>query len=266
MVRAIGDEEPLALFIGQDFAGEEKGRVPFFAEADEVEADRRLVEGLFLLAVFDELGDDLIERLVIAFAGGRADDVAGRIDDDQRRPRTHAVLVPDLVVAVVHHGVGDFVPQHGLADVLGFLLAVELGAVHADDDDLVGVLLFELGQVGQRVDAVDAAERPEVEQDDLPLQILHRDRPGRVEPVHLLRELGGWLIFVRFGFGGLLHRHLRGGFRARPNRKQGQHCGYDHQSEHFGPEKRPLPRGSEGSIQRGRHRRILRGGRGRLEI
>ena len=52
---------------------------------------------------------------------------------------------------------------------------VELGGVDADDDDLIGVFLFQLGQVGQRVDAVDAAERPEIEDDDLAAQVLELD-------------------------------------------------------------------------------------------
>ena len=59
-----------------------------------------------------------------------------------------------------------------LADVLGVLLGVELGGVDADDDQLVLVLLLELGEVGQDVVAVDAAERPEVEQDDLALELV----------------------------------------------------------------------------------------------
>ena len=63
-------------------------------------------------------------------------------------------------------------------------LVVELGGVDADDDQLVGVLLLQLGQVGQGVDAVDAAERPEIEQDDLAAQVLELDRTGGVEPGH----------------------------------------------------------------------------------
>ena len=48
-----------------------------------------------------------------------------------------------------------------------FSLGVELGGVHADDHQLVLVLLLEPGQVGQDVVAVDAAIGPEIEQDDL---------------------------------------------------------------------------------------------------
>ncbi len=62
------------------------------------------------------------------------------------------------------------------------LLGVELGGVDADHDELVLVFLLELGEVGQDVVAVDAAIRPEVEQDDLAAQLLEADRARRVEP------------------------------------------------------------------------------------
>src|SRR5207245_1412667 len=85
----------------------------------------------------------------------------------ERGPGATAVGVPDLHLRVVDDGVADLVAQHRLSDVLRLLLVVELGRVHADDNDLVGIFLLDLGQVGERVDAVDAAEGPEVEDDDL---------------------------------------------------------------------------------------------------
>ena len=67
--------------------------------------------------------------------------------------------------------------------LVGVLLVLELRRVNADHDQFVGVLLFQLRQVGHDVDAVDAAERPEVEQDDLALEVfLERERAAGVEP------------------------------------------------------------------------------------
>ena len=57
-----------------------------------------------------------------------------------------------------------------LRDVLGVPLGVELGGVDADDHQFVGVLLLELGQVGQDVDAVDAAEVQKSSRTILPLR------------------------------------------------------------------------------------------------
>ena len=82
----------------------------------------------------------------------------------QARTRVGA---PDPELGVVGDGVRDLVAADDLPDVLGGLLVGELRRVHADDDELVGVLLLELLQVRQDVDAVDAAVGPEVEQDDL---------------------------------------------------------------------------------------------------
>ena len=111
----------------------------------------------------------------LPFAGRLAEEVALRVDQDERRPGRALVGVPDLLVGVVDDRVLDLVAQDRLADRLRVLLVLELGRVDADDDELVGILLLELGQVGQDVDAVDAAERPEVEQDDLALEVLERD-------------------------------------------------------------------------------------------
>src|SRR5207249_2599076 len=53
---------------------------------------------------------------------------------------------------------------------------------NADHHELLGVLLLQLGQIGQRMDAVDAAERPKIEYDDLALEILNANWSGGVQP------------------------------------------------------------------------------------
>ena len=76
----------------------------------------------------------------------------------------------------------DFVPDDRATNGLGVFLVVKLRRVAANDDQLVRILLFEILQVGQDMNAVDAAVGPEVDQDDLSPQILQRDFAGRVEP------------------------------------------------------------------------------------
>jgi len=63
--------------------------------------------------------------------------------------------------------------------------------VHPDDHQLVGVLLFEAHQVGNDVNAVDAAVRPEIEQHHLAPQLGKRERPVDVDPVETVGEFGG---------------------------------------------------------------------------
>jgi hypothetical protein len=55
--------------------------------------------------------------------------------------------------------------------------------VHADDDEHVGVPLLDRAQLVDDVQAVDAAEGPEVEQDDPAAQVGEGQAPpARVEP------------------------------------------------------------------------------------
>ena len=115
--------------------------------------------------------------------------VALGVDEHERGPGVDAVAAPDLAVGVVDDGMLDLVAEDGLADALGLLLVVELGRVDADDDEDAGILGFELGEVGERVDAVDAAEGPEVEQDDAALEIVELERIGGVEPGDAAVEL-----------------------------------------------------------------------------
>ena len=79
------------------------------------------------------------------------------------------------------------VALHDVAEVLGLAFVGELRRVHADDHELVGVLLLEALQIREDVDAVDAPIGPEVQEDDLPLQVVQGQRRGRVDPV----EAGG---------------------------------------------------------------------------
>ena len=70
-------------------------------------------------------------------------------------------------------------------------LVRELRRVDADDDEHVGVALLDLAQLVDDVQAVDAAERPEVEQHDAPAQPGQRQRLRGVDPAAGAVELGG---------------------------------------------------------------------------
>ena len=54
--------------------------------------------------------------------------------------------------------------------------------MHADHDQFIREFCFQLLQFGENVHAVDAAEGPKVEEHELALQILLRERLG-VEPI-----------------------------------------------------------------------------------
>jgi hypothetical protein len=86
----------------------------------------------------------------------------------------------------------DVVAQDRLTDRVRVLLVVEFGRMDADDHQLLRVLLFQPDQIRNDVHAVDAAEGPEVQEDDLSLQVLQLDRLVGVEPADAALEIGGF--------------------------------------------------------------------------
>ena len=106
------------------------------------------------------------------FAGHRGDDVALRVDEGERRPCACGVGLPRDEVRIVQDDVLDAVALDCLVDGLNGPFELELGAVHADDHEHVAVLLLDRTQFVQHVEAVDAAEGPEVQQHDLAAEVL----------------------------------------------------------------------------------------------
>ena len=100
-------------------------------------------------------------------AGHGADHPAGRVQQHDRGPRAHAERAPDAELAVVHDGVLDAEALRRGGDVGRHAFGAELAGVHADDDQLIRVVFFQLPQLRQYVDAVDSAVGPEVEQHQL---------------------------------------------------------------------------------------------------
>jgi hypothetical protein len=84
---------------------------------------------------------------------------------------------PDRVVGVECDRVLDPQRRYGLANVVGILLERELRRVDANDDEpVVPVLLGPRAKVAERAEPVDAGVRPEVDEHDLPAQVIHSER------------------------------------------------------------------------------------------
>ena len=120
-----------------------------------------------------------------------ADQETFRVDQHDSRPGLHPVSVPDTAVGVVDDRMADFVAEHRFLDALGVFLAVELGRVDADDDELVRILLFQPDQVGNDVYAVNSAERPEIEDDDFAAQVGELERLVGADPADAAVEICG---------------------------------------------------------------------------
>ena len=178
VVAGVRDEQAIAGAVGDDLAGIEQGAG---RSALRLGREGRRVELELSLEVRGQLADRLVEEIVMSFAADRPDIGARRVDQHQRRPAIHAETLPYGHVSVVDDRMLDPVFRHLAPDVLGVLLGIELGRVDADHHQLFLIFLLELRQVGQNVVAVDAAIRPEIQEDDLALELGEVDGAG-VDP------------------------------------------------------------------------------------
>ena len=118
-----------------------------------------------------QLLDQLLDGVRVPLTGVLGDDVPLGVDDDERRPGPYGVLLPGRQLGVVEDRVVHPVPLDGVDHGLVLGLVHELRRVHADDHHGVAVLLLQLPQLVQDMQAVHAAERPEIEDDDASSQV-----------------------------------------------------------------------------------------------
>src|ERR1041385_8437769 len=95
----------------------------------------------------------------------------------------------------------DLVTQDDATNVLRLFLVLKLRGMNADHDELIGVLSFELFQIGNDVDAVDAAIGPEIKQHDFAFERGNRERLISVDPAAPACDFG------RAYFRSFLCRH-----------------------------------------------------------
>ena len=125
------------------------------------------VQGALGLMLGDQFGNEHGEAVRVTFTGKVRHDVALGVDDHQSGPGARRVGLPGVQLRVVQDRVADLVALHGRGQSHRVSLVLELGRVHADRHQDIGVLLLEGAELVQDVQAVDAAERPEVQQHDL---------------------------------------------------------------------------------------------------
>ena len=101
--------------------------------------------------------------LVLTLTGMLEHDLPTFVDDILRRPILIVVGVPRCKFVVLRHRVSDTVALDGGLYGVGGLLESKLRRVDTNDDEaLVLVGVVEPSDVGQRVDTVVAAIRPEI--------------------------------------------------------------------------------------------------------
>lgn len=149
-----------------------------------------------------QLLDQLLDGVGVPLTGVLGDDVALGVDDDERGPGAYGVLLPGGQLGVVEHRVVHLVPLHRVDDRLVLRLVDELRRVHADDHDGVAVLLLQLAQLVENMQAVHAAEGPEIHNNALTSQVGEGELfAPSVQPATLADQLGGTDTGMAAGLG-----------------------------------------------------------------
>ena len=188
VVVRVGDEESMRR--GEDLAGEGQGSLAR-AIALQLDFEGAAVDQALGVILGDHGRKHVVERFDGELSLVLANDLAVRSDEHERGPGACGVLSPDYEVGVVDDRVLYLVAHDGPADVVGRLFSVELGGVDSDYDHLGGVLLFQFPQLRKHVHTVNSTVGPEVQDDDLALEVAECERAFGVQPVEARRELRG---------------------------------------------------------------------------
>ncbi len=128
------------------------------------------------LVLRDEPVDDFAESAHLPLARRLRDDISLGIDEHQGRPGPNGILAPQLGARVGENRVRDAVALNRRGDRRRIGLVLELRGMDAEDGEHVGVRRLERAELGQHMQAVGAARRPEVQQHEPTAQLRE---PGR---------------------------------------------------------------------------------------
>src|SRR3546814_6076657 len=112
----------------------------------------------------------------MALTGVVRDDVPLRVDQHQGRPGTGGIGLPGDQLRVVEDRMVHRVALDRSPERVRIGLVHELRRVRPDHDQLVGELLLYRAQLVEDVQAVDAAEGPEVEQHEASAELAQGQR------------------------------------------------------------------------------------------
>src|ERR1700730_2678779 len=115
-------------------------------------------------------------------------DAPFRIDEIGSWPIFVTERLPDRVTIVDDDGIVDFQTSDGLAHIADIPFEREFRRVYTDDDKAaIPVFLSPGPDIGQRMQAIDTIEGPEIDQHHLAAQSLRRQR-WRIQPFGTARK------------------------------------------------------------------------------
>ena len=170
------------------FSGKGEGAV---RQGRPTDLDFLLGEYALSFGLVEGLGDVAVQLIPEPFSRSPGEQSAVGADQDEGRPGPDKVVVPDFVSVVDDHRMFDVVADDRLPDIFRILFVVKFGGVHTDHQEGgFPVLSFQISQIRQDVQAIDAAVGPEVEEHDMPLQQVEGQGAVRVEPKGGFRKSG----------------------------------------------------------------------------
>ena len=102
----------------------------------------------------------------MSLTGKMRHNISFGVDNHERRPSAGGVCLPGGELGVVEYGMFDVVAVYGCGKRYRVCLMLEFGAVHAHGDEHIREFFFEGAQLVEHVQAVNAAQGPEVEDHD----------------------------------------------------------------------------------------------------
>ena len=129
----------------------------------------------------------------MAFTRKDQDRDGGRREHNKTRPGAPFKSAPDEHLVIINDWVLDFIFEDRIPNFLRPLFIDKLGrmAPHEDNRVLAGEFLFQKLEVGQHVQAVDAAVGPKIDEDKLAAEVPLNGQRLRIEPNVILREFLG---------------------------------------------------------------------------
>jgi hypothetical protein len=149
-----------------------------------------VIEQVFRIELLNHLFDELFGLFRIDLPLVSGNDSIFRVNEHQGRPRSNGIFPPQAHRSVIDYRVGDAITQHCIAYTIRELLPFELWRVDTYYSQLPGKGCFYLAQLRECMHAVDSAQCPEVDDQDMIAEFVDVQWMVAINPIQSLGEIG----------------------------------------------------------------------------